>query len=354
MKKFWSVVSFIAIISILLVGCGKSDEENNENNENNENAEVNEENNDTNENQAVNGNINEDESNENENNENDSEENIEEETFADEVKVLDVETVLLDQGKVSEFKENENTVIEHEELVYVEHDFITEVLDYELTYDEENTFAEVFAKKGNFSYEPSHEDGALMDIGQIYVEDLDKYENISGDAEELFKFIEYEGKLYVPERLINVFMKSPLSYERREKVLVLGLHSEETSIYDVGITDGSSAVEVTQNASDVTVEGTNYEGGIVIRDINSAGKKANIDIDYNYSEINGFVHNFSDDETIEIKFQYDDDKTLDSIKLEPGETEEFEYDIKGEAIFKVIAEGRPGSSSEAVIIGELN
>src|SRR5699024_4273320 len=113
-------------------------------------------------------------------------------------------------------------------------------------------------------------------------------------------------------------------------------------------------VEVTQNASHVTVEGTKYEGGIVTRDINSAGKKANIDIDYNYSEINGFVHNFSDDETIEIKFQYDDAKTLDPIKLEPGETEEFEYDIKGEAICPGIAGGRPRAWSEAVIIGDLN
>lgn len=353
MRRVWFVVSFIMMISILFVGCsGNNDENNNNNDNNNENNTVNEENNnnENNENEAANQNNNEEDLNENENNENETEE-----TFADEVKVLDVETVLHDQDEVSEFDPNEHSIIEHEELMYIEHDFITEVLDYEFTYDEEETFAEVFEGKGDFTYEPSHEDGSMMDLGQIYIEELDKYENISGDVEELFKMIEYEDKLYVPERLINVFMKSPLNYERRDQVLEIGLQAEAEDLYDVGVADDSSnKIEATQNASDVTVEGENHDGGIIIKNINSASKNADIATNFNYSEINGFIHNFSDEETIEIKFQYADEKTLDSVDLKPGETHEFEYDVKGEPVFKVVAEGTPGSSSEAVIIGELN
>ena len=341
MRKMWSFSIFVAIILSLLIGCSGKTVEKNIASDGNEEE------------------ITEEESNQEEADENESEENLEEEieeTFADEVKILDVKTVLDDQDEVSDYNGNEDILIEHDELLYVEHAFITELLDYELTYDEENTFAEVFRSKGDFSYEPSHQDdgGAMMDIGQIYVEDLDKYENISEDEEELYKFIEYEGQLYVPERLINAYMKSPLNYERRDQTLEIGLHSETTSVYDIDITsDSSSAAEVTQNASDITIEGKNYDGGIVLRDVNSASKNANLDIDYNYSEIKGFVHNKSDDETIEINFQYDDDKTLNSVDLKPGETHEFDYDLKGEAIFKVVAEGTPGSSSEVVIIGEL-
>src|SRR5699024_6254611 len=131
--------------------------------------------------------------------------------------------------------------------------------DYELTYDEDDTFAEVFEGKGDYQYEPSHDEGAIMDIGQIYVEDVDGYENVPEDEEELYKFIEFDGKLYVPNRLINVYLKTPLNYERRDKTLELGLHSEATSIYDVGIDERtSSSAEVTQNAADVTVEGKNH------------------------------------------------------------------------------------------------
>lgn len=344
MKKILAVISFIMIISMLLIGC--SEKTGGEVNSDNEEVKVDEE-------ETIEDEEGEEEVNEDELNESEREEELEEETFADEIKVLDVEKMVHDQEEVSEFNANEDTIIEHDERLYIEHDFITEILDMELTYDEENTFAEIFEEKGDFHYEANHEDGAMMDIGQIYVEELDDYENISGEEEELYKFIEYEGKLYVPERLINVYMKEPLNYERRDETLEIGLKSESTTVYDLGITDGSSSAEVTQNASDVTIEGENYEGGVVLRDVNSASKEAHFDIDYNYSLMEGFVHNHSDDETVEVRFQYDDDKTLDSVKLSPGDTHEFDYKTNGEGALKVLAKGEPGSSSEVVIVGEL-
>lgn len=351
MKKVLSASLLIAIILSLLVGCGKKNDDESKKSDENEEPITEEE---TKKEDEVDEEGEADKENDSDENPGETEEDIEG-TFAAEVKNLDVETVLHDQDNVSSFRADDNVVIEHEELLYVEHDFITEVLDYELTYDEENTFAEVFERKGDFNYEPSHADegGALMDLGQIYVEDIDKYVNITED-EEYYKFIEYEGKLYLSERFINVFMKSPLNYVRRDQILEVGLHSDPASIYEVGITDGSSGnTEVTQSAPDVTVKGKNYEGGVVIRDVNSADKYADIAINYNYSEIKGFVHNKSDEETLEIKFQYDDDKTLDTVSIKPGGTYEFDYDVKGEAIFKVLATGKPGSSSEIVIIGEL-
>lgn len=52
-------------------------------------------------------------------------------------------------------------------------------------------------------------------------------------------------------------------------------------------------------------------------------------------------------------FTYNKEKTLDSLALEPGETKEVEYDVNGEVTFIISGEGKPGSSSEAVIIGEV-
>lgn len=346
MKKTGFISAFIVIISILLIGCSEKPDEDADRADKNEKEVIDEEQ----EQEKV------DEEDPEEDEEENQEEEMEEETFADEVQVLDVQTVLHDQEEVPGYRANADVFIEHDEIIYVEHKFITEILDYELTYEEENTFAEIFKGNGHFRYDPSHqsEGGSLMDIGQIYVEDLDKYEDISGDEEDLYRFIEYGGRLYVPERLINVYMKSPLNYERRDQTIELGLLSEPISIYEVGISSSSSSsAEVTQNASDITIKGENYGGGIVIRDINSAYKNADIDIDYHFSEITGFVHNKSEDETIEVKFQFDDEKTLDAVELNPGETHEFDYDVKGESIIKISGEGRPGSSSEMVVVGEL-
>src|SRR5699024_8566792 len=272
MRKIWFAGIFFVIISFTLIGCsGDSDEVNS-------NANKNEEANEENGNDVNNTENNEDKNDgENENSDSNNEAvdanaaEADEGGFADEIKPLGVEEVLLDQEKVSQFKEGRDTFIEHDELLYVEHNFITHLLDYELTYDEENTFAEVFKEKGDYAYEPSYKDegGAIMDLGQVYDEDSDEYKDIPGESAESYKMIEYDGKLYVPERLINVFMDTPLNFERRDRAMEVGLRSEATNIYDFGIDDqySSSTAEVTQDASDVTIEGKNNEKGVVIRNI---------------------------------------------------------------------------------------
>lgn len=356
MRKFWSVL-FIAILSSLLIACSGDDKEEavEADKEEEESAEEESDVEDESDEEAVEA----DELDESDDaDESDEMDDPMEETFADEITVLDVEKVLYNQDDVSDdvLVENEDVYIEHDDLVYVEHDFITEILDYEVRFDEENTLVEVFEDKGDYTYEPAHEDdeGALMDVGQIYVEEKDDYENIDGDEEELYQFIEYENKLYVPEQFVKVYLKAPLNYERRDQILEVGERSDKTSIYEVGITeDTSNNAEETQDSSDVTVEGKNHKEGIVLTDINSATKNADIDLDYNYSTIKGFIHNQSDEDTIEVKFQFEDEKTIDTVKIKAGKTEKFEYDVNGESVFKVLAGGEPGSSGKAIIIGDV-
>src|SRR5699024_5354911 len=193
MRKFWSIL-FIAILSSLLIACSGDDKEEAVEADRKEEESAEEEESD------VEDEADEEEVEADELDESDEMDDPMEETFADEITVLDVEKVLYNQDDVSDdvSVENEDVYIEHDDLVYVEHDFITEILDYEVRFDEENTLVEVFEDKGDYTYEPAHEDdeGALMDIGQMYVEEKDDYENIDGDEEELYQFIEYENKLY--------------------------------------------------------------------------------------------------------------------------------------------------------------
>jgi len=244
-------------------------------------------------------------------------------------------------------------MIEHEELMYVEHQFITELLDYELRYDEEDTFAEIFEGKGDFIYESSHEDGALMDLGQIYVEEEDAYENIDSNQTEYFQFIEFEEKLYIPERFIHIYMKSPMNLDRRDKVLEIGEFKESVSVSDVGLANTGSNIEITQNAEDVTVEGENYGAGIVISNINSSSKSAEIDVDYNYSKFKGFIYNKTD-KSVQIDVKYEDDLIIDSFEIGKQKSQKFSYDLKGKEVITISAKLEPGASEEVVIIGDLN
>src|SRR5699024_1946127 len=128
----------------------------------------------------------------------------------------------------------------------------------------------------------------------------DEYEDVPEEEVDQYKFIEYEGRLYVPERLINVYMKEPLHYQQREQTMEVGLRSETTNIYDMNVDNDYSSVhvEVTKDAEDVTIEGKNYEQGIILGDINSAEKGAGILTDYNYSEISGFLYNKTNDDAM--------------------------------------------------------
>src|SRR5699024_4006002 len=170
MRKFWSVL-FIAILSSLLIACSGDDKEEAVEADKKEEESAEEEESDV-EDEADEEEVEADELDESDESD-DADESDElddpmEETCADEITVLDVEKVLYNQDDVSDdvSVENEDVYIEHDDLVYVEHDFITEILDYEVRFDEENTLVEVFEDKGDYTYEPAHEEdeGALMDI----------------------------------------------------------------------------------------------------------------------------------------------------------------------------------------------
>src|SRR5690625_490595 len=227
MRKYLNLIAICTILLVLIACSDKSDANNNQNEQTNTNNDEIEET--------------EAEENENDVDENNisnlgDENNLEEDSFVDEIKVLEVDKILIDQENISKV-DKEDVLIEHDTILYVEHDLITELLDYELTYHEEDTFAEIFDGKGDFIYEPSHEDegGAIMDVGQVYVEKIDDYKNIPSEEADLNKFIEYKGKLYIPERFINVRMESPISYKKRDQTIELGLRSEAISLYDFGI-----------------------------------------------------------------------------------------------------------------------
>lgn len=352
MKKM-SLIFTLALSMLVFTSCSNITElvqkfsgENENNEENNLNEMSNGEENDD---------LVETDNNDTEMNENDDEEI--EEGLATEFRTLDVDSVLLDQKELDYTSEIDRLVIELEELRYIEHEFITEVLDYELTYDEDNTYVEIFEEKGDYRYEPTHsgEGGIIMDVGQVYVGETDKYENISDDEEELFKFIEFDDQLYISERFINFFMKSPINIDRRNNILEIGMMAETTNVEDIALNKDTKnhKVDASESPQHVTVDGENHGGGIVFSDINSSAALADLHVDYQYSEITGFIHNFSDEYTHSVEVKYDDDKVHDAFEIKPGKSKEIKYNLKGNEFLKIYIKGPSGTKSEAVLIGEV-
>src|SRR5699024_5782763 len=159
----------IAIILILLSGCGlfKKSDANDTNNVDNDN--VTEENNN-----------NENNTNNNNNNDEENEAEIEEEeepTFADEIRELEVDTVLLDTEE--EKVETEGLLIEHEQENFYAYDIVSELVDFEMDFQPDKQYAEVFEGKSDYTYEAEHEEteGAVLDVNELYLGEEDYYYN---------------------------------------------------------------------------------------------------------------------------------------------------------------------------------
>lgn len=337
--------TLIIIMSLaLLVACGSKGDANEQNNNNQnevENNEINDENTNGNE---------EEEENDGENmaaNEN------EEPSFADEVFVQDVSEILLDLEAIDLA---ENILIEHENKRYIEHEFITTLLDYEVTFDETNNVVEVYKEKGDFQYEPNHtnDGGALMDVSQIYDERIDDYNDTEEQKDE-YGIVEFDDKLYLPVRLINMYLEMPVHYKKRNGIIELGEASEKTNIYDYAVENelqGNSAT-TTQTAGDVTIEGTNYEKGIKLTGINSANTELYTRVYGKFSFAEGFIYNKSKENEMTIFIGNFKDEIVEEVVIKPREIYEFKIDINGFRGFYVNAKTKAGADETAIVVGEF-
>lgn len=330
----------VATLLVVLAACGgKNDNNASANNKENE---VENNNNEANENNEQ----------ENEDNEENEPANEEEPSFADEVTVQNVTEILLD---LEETDLDEHVLIEHENKRYVEQEYITSLLDYEVTYDEANNLVEIYEGKGDFTYEPNHTDdgGALMSMSQIYDERLDDYIDTDEEIED-YGIIEFDDKLYLPVRFVNTYMETPVHYKRRDGIVELGEASEKTNIHDYAVEfELQGRAVATESSNDVTIEGENYEKAIKIEGINSAKSELYTRTYGQFSNAEGFIYNKSKDEEITV-FIGDYEETVDEeVTIKPREIYEFKIDMSGYRGFYVNVTAEPGADETAIIVGDF-
>lgn len=316
---------------LLLTGCGlfgkstgSNEEDNDMNQEEVENNEV--ENNTEEDNNSLNDNEDENDENNDTNHMNNENEVEEEPSFADEVRILDVEEVFFDREEVD--LPTEDLLLIHDETTYIAYEPVSELLDYEMRFDPDSSFAEVLEGKEDYTYEPMYEDegGALLDVGELYIDSNEEYVNPSNN--ENFSLIEYDGELYIPERILERAFHTPLNYIRKDRELELGLRSEPVLLDGVEVGGTFSLYGgISSDSNYTTVKGDKHD--VVAYSNDTTGTdKIEIETDFKFNLMEGFIYNKADETLILTGFN-DSGKEVFEIKVDAKTVKEFDMDIAG-------------------------
>lgn len=329
-KRIKLLILLLLAIFVVASCSSKTDEVNgnneimNENTEDGINNEVDlEETNDPENEETNDENVEDDESAEGEN----DEEEEEEPTFADEVRILEVDKVLYDQEEVE--LDTEEFLIEHERIKYVDYETISEWLDYEIKLDPESSFAEILEGKEDYTYEAAHQEegGALLDVGEIYVDSLESYVDPEGD--DTFDFIEFNEKLYVPERILEIGLHTPINYIRKDRTLEFGIRSEPLYLNDLK-TNGSALRGnggLSSDSKHATIQGEKYEV-VAYKDRSVSKERLAILADYKQSLLKGIFYN-KHEEDLEFVIMAEEKDELLRVTVGSEEVEPYEVDISG-------------------------
>jgi|GEM_PF-6964318 len=301
MKKSIQLLTLLFLLMLLFSGCGLFNKYEQTNNDHENNSEVTA-------------------------NDNNNEKNKSELTFADKVTVLKAEEVLVDQ-EIVDIDDNE-LIIEYEGVNYLEYEIVSELLDYEVKFDPDTSIAEIKEGKEDAVYEANHQEdgGALLDVGELYVETNDSY--IDPSSEESFDFIEFNEKLYIPERVLELGFHTPINYVKDEQRLEIGERSEPLYLDEVE-TDGTTLLGdsgITTESKYTTIQGEDYDV-VIFSNEASTKEYLTVETDYKHSLMTGVFYN-NHDKDLEFVITTEDDELIRK-EVNAGQVEEYEIDVRG-------------------------
>lgn len=253
--------------------------------------------------------------------------------FAEEVRILEVESLFYDEEEVD--INLEGLLIEHEKVKYVEYETVSELLDYEIKLDVEQAFAEILEGKEDFTYEATNEEegGALLEVGELYIDSMEDY--INPGYEETFDFVEYNERLYIPKRVLEVGFHTPFNYIRKDRVLELGKRAEPIYLDDIETRGSMKSGDggISSDAKYATIQGERYE--VVAFSHESLSKQTLIiETDYQHSYIEGIFYNDSDEE-LEFVVLTEEDKELLRQEVKANQVQSYEVDVTGTEEVKI-------------------
>ncbi|MCZ0702850.1 hypothetical protein J2T56_002737 [Natronobacillus azotifigens] len=350
MKQLLSLL----VLLVLLTGCITigDDEEGSANEQDNDNTEHVQENTDREETDH-----NDEEADELE--EDEREEEVGEPTFEDELRLFDVDTIYLELEEYG-YDSDQQIAFEYNNILFVKADLVAEIAEVDIEYDNNSNYAEFFEGSGNVSFDTEYDEhGGILELGEAYLDWIDRYVTRSTDHPDEYNLIEYDGDLYVSYRLSSYFFSTPLRYNRQEKALTVNgaLDTENVTSYWYEHRNSS----ISTDSAYVTHRGENYEEVILSVELNSARRELIIHGDHKLAKFEGVLYSVGQaDKDIDVKILVtgvdDVERTLDEFTLEPGEVKDLELDLSGYNIVRF--EGRTsvgGSQGEnrLAIAGEV-
>lgn len=291
--------------------------------------------------------------------EEDDPEEIRESTFEDELRLFDVDTIYLELEEY-EYASDQQIAFEYNNILFVKADLVAEIAEVDIEYDNNSNYAEFFEGSGNVSFDSEYDEhGGILELGEAYLDWIDRYIARSTDYPDEYNLIEYDGDLYVSYRLSSYFFSTPLRYNRQEKALTVNGALDTENVTSYWYEERNSSIST--DSAYVTHRGENYEEVILSVELNSARRELIIHGDHKLAKFEGVLYSVGQaDKDINVKILVtgvdDVERTLGEFTLEPGEVKDLELDLSGYNIVRF--EGRTsvgGSQGEnrLAIAGEV-
>ncbi|SHF95141.1 hypothetical protein [Ornithinibacillus halophilus] len=317
-RKPYSLLSVVVLflLAILLVACSDGEDSNEENQSNhNTNSTENEEVND-------------------EQNSADNSTEEEEELPGLDLRVLDIEQVQYDAESWDNYNPDEHLFLEHDQRLYVSHQITSDLLGINIQYDADNLFAEVLEGESDYQHETIHTDhsSAIVEVNEYWRYDHDDYWMATG-AEEDYHFLEYEGNLYIPQRVVEMIGYAPIRYDRSQNTINFGLLAEPIDMFENAEVSNSSGSLLIEPRNSYTFEGENLGAGYYVefgtRTFSSGGAiEINTNGEYKELVIDILSVGTSDSKDMDVEVS-DYFGHVDSITIPAQETETLTIDISG-------------------------
>lgn len=175
------------------------------------------------------------------------------------LKVIELDAIYYDLEEVDIDLER-YVVVEHEKTLYFSHELVSDIIGIDVNYNPENMFSEIFEGESTYIHEMVYPDrnSSELPVNEYWRFDYDDYWTPE-TGEYTYDYLEYNGKLFIPERVIEMIGDTPIYWNRQARVIEFGESSEEVELISLDYNERSSTTATPRDS--ITYGGKNLGSG---------------------------------------------------------------------------------------------
>ncbi|ADU31788.1 hypothetical protein [Evansella cellulosilytica] len=201
----------------------------------------------------------------------------EEELLGLDLRELDIDEITLDLETWTNYDPETHKIIEFDQRLYFNTQLLSDLLEADIRYDATNFFAEAFVGETEYTHTTVFEDRSseLLEVNEYWRHDTNDYWSNDTERTEDYHFIESDGELFVPERVVEMIYYTAVNQVRQENKMEFGVGTVETNITDVEFVDGAHST--VQERTSFTYQGENLGEGL---EVEYSSFSRNLEIQY--------------------------------------------------------------------------